>query len=101
MQPINLTCHEDRTEIAIAGVLDVSATADARAVLNEALTRALPLELQAEGLERADAGGLQLLLLFLRTARSRGLAFTWRSVGSALTTNAELLGLTNALELPR
>ena len=101
MQPVSLTCHKDRTRIVLKGALDVSAAATAYGTLDQALARGLPVQLQAGDLERTDAGGLQLLLLFVRSARRRGLTLDWRSVSPALASSAELLGLSSALELPR
>jgi len=101
MQPVSLTCQTDRTEVALQGTLDVREARAARATLNEALVRALPLELDAARLERIDAAGLQLLLAFLEGARARGVDLRWRAVSAALATSAELLGLSMALGLPR
>ncbi len=101
MQPVNLTCHTDRTEIVLRGSLDVSGTRAAYGTLNEALTRALPMSLDTAELERVDAAGLQLLLAFFRTAHERGLGLRWHSVGGAFAAAVETLGLSKALELPR
>lgn len=101
MEPVNLTCYPDRSELTLRGTLDVSGTRGAYETLNEALTRALPVALDTAELERVDAAGLQLLLAFLRTAQARGLQPQWQSVGPALETSAEFLGLSNVLELPR
>ena len=101
MQPVSITCHKDRTRVVLKGALDVGAAAAAYGTLDQALSRGLPLQLQAGELERTDAGGLQLLLLFVHSARRRGVALTWRTVSPSLMNDAELLGLGSALELPR
>jgi ABC-type transporter Mla MlaB component len=101
MKSVKLRRHTDRTEITLTGVLDVGVTRAAHDALGEALARALPMELLAAGLERIDTAGLQLLLVFLRTARERGLTARWREASDALTSNAQLLGLAVALELPQ
>lgn len=100
MQSIHLTCHADRTEVHLEGGLDVSHAAAAREKLNEALIRSLPLELDAERLERLDGAMLQLLVGFQRAAQARGLRPHWRSAGPALRGAAEALGLAETLELP-
>lgn len=100
MQLINLTCHADRTEIHFEGGLDVSHAVAAREKLNEALIRSLPLELDAERLERLDGAVLQLLVAFQRAAQARGLRPRWRSASPVLRSAAEALGVTEALELP-
>lgn len=100
MESVNLTCHTDRTELTLVGVLDVSQTRAAYQVLNDAMVRALPLELDAAGLERLDAGGLQLLVAFVHGARERHLGVQWRSVSPALQASADSLGLGKTLELP-
>ena len=101
MESVNLTCHTDRTEIVLRGLLDAGETRAAFDTLGEALTRALPLELLASDLERVDSAGLQLLIVFLRAVRERGLDSRWRAVSPALTGSAALLGLSDALELPK
>lgn len=100
MESVNLMCHPDRTELILTGVLDVSCARDAYQTLNEALIRALPLEIDTGGLERLDTAALQLLVAFGRVARERGLQLHWSSVSQALRGSAELLGLAAALELP-
>ncbi|SRR5581483_3091264 len=100
MESVNLTCHPDRTELIFKGVLDVSCARNVYQTLNEALIRALPLEIDTGGLERLDTAALQLLVAFGRIARERGLHLRWSSVGQTLRSSAELLGLAAALELP-
>jgi len=101
MESVNLACHPDRTEIVLKGMLDVGETRAAYGRLGEALMRALPLELVASELERVDTAGLQLLIVFLRAAHERGLSLNWRDVSPALAGSAQLLGLVEALELPK
>ena len=101
MESVNLTCHPDRSEIVLKGVLDVGETRAAHSCLGEALMRALPLELAASGLERVDTAGLQMLIVFIRAARERGLSFRWHDPSPALVSSAQLLDLNGALELPQ
>jgi ABC-type transporter Mla MlaB component len=101
MESVHLTCHTDRTEIVLKGMLDVGETRAAHGKLAEALTRALPLELRASEMERVDTAGLQLLIVFLRAAHERGLQVRWGDPGAALAASAQLLGLGEALELPQ
>jgi ABC-type transporter Mla MlaB component len=101
MESVNLTCHPDRTEIVLKGMLDVGETRAVYGRLGEALTRALPVELRAQELERIDTAGMQLLIAFVRAAREHGLQPSWRGISPALTSGAQLLGLSEALELPR
>jgi ABC-type transporter Mla MlaB component len=100
MESVNLTCHTDRTEIKLGGVLDVSQTRAAYQALNEALKRSLPVEVDAAQLERLDAAGLQLVTAFVQAARERHLRMQWSSVSAALQASAEFVGLVRALELP-
>jgi ABC-type transporter Mla MlaB component len=101
MESVSLTCHTDRTEIVLKGTLDAGETRTAHSALGEALTRALPLELQAPDLERVDTAGLQLLIVFLRAAHERGLHSSWGTTSAALSGSAELLGLSDDLMLPK
>lgn len=100
MESVNLTCHTDRTELTFQGVFDVGGARGAYEVLNEVLTRALPVELNTEQLERVDAAALQLLVAFRQAARERGLSFRWTGLSPALNSSAESLGLKDILELP-
>lgn len=100
MESVNLKPHADRTELTFEGVFDVGRAQGAYQVLNEALTRALPVELHTTQLERVDAAALQLLVAFRRAVRERGLRLQWSTVSQPLRSSAELLGLTEALELP-
>lgn len=101
MHSVNLACHTDRTRVTFKGALDMGGVCAAYDTPGEALTRALPLGLHTKELDRLDAGGVRLLLAFLREAKARRLALRWRSVSPAITASAELLGLSNALELRR
>jgi ABC-type transporter Mla MlaB component len=100
MQSVSLTCHTDRTELNFEGALDASRAQAVYETLNEALMRALPLELHTAEVERIDGAGLQLFVAFQRGAQVRGLAVHWRSIGEAVRSGAESLGLTQTLELP-
>jgi ABC-type transporter Mla MlaB component len=100
MESVNLTCHTDRTELTFQGVFDVGGARGAYETLNEALTRALPVELNTGQLERVDAAALQLLVAFRQAARERGLSFQWRELSPMLRSSAELLGLKDVLEFP-
>ena|SRR6266481_5025526 len=100
MQSVNLTCHPDRTELNFEGALDASRAQAVYETLNEALIRALPLELHTAQVERIDGAGLQLFVAFQRSAHVRGLPVRWRSIGPAVRSGAESLGLAQALELP-
>src|SRR3954468_11699670 len=100
MSTVNLTCHTDRTELTFQGALDVSDARAAYDALNEALVRALPLELHGADMTRLDVAGLQLLAVFCRGAKERGLMYQWRSTGSPLLAAATSAGLTQTLELP-
>jgi anti-anti-sigma regulatory factor len=100
MESVNLTCHTDRTELNFEGALDASRAQAVYETLNEALIRALPLELHTARVERIDGAGLQLLVALYRGAQARGLPLQWRSIGPAVRSGAESLGLAQTLELP-
>ena len=100
MQSVSLTCHPDRTELNFEGALDASRAQAVYETLNEALIRALPLELHTARVERIDGAGLQLFVALHRGAHARGLSMRWRSMGPAVRSAAESLGLVQALEPP-
>jgi ABC-type transporter Mla MlaB component len=49
---------------------------------------------------RVDGAGLQLLAVFIRTARASRVDYRWREPSHALQQAAALLGLSRELELP-
>ena len=60
----------------------------------------LPITLDISGLQRIDTAGLQVLTAFVRERAVHGRAIEWRGTAAALTSGAQLLGLTAELGLP-
>ncbi|MBS0418255.1 MAG: STAS domain-containing protein [Proteobacteria bacterium] len=60
----------------------------------------LPVTLDITDLQRIDTAGLQVLTAFARERTGHGRAIEWRGTAPALTSAAQLLGLTAALGLP-
>lgn len=59
-----------------------------------------PLVLEAAGVRRIDASGLQLLVAASIAARAAGAPVEWHAPSSTLTDGARLLGVASALGLP-
>jgi ABC-type transporter Mla MlaB component len=71
--------------------------------LKQSLARLLdepqPITLDITALQRIDTAGLQVLAAFVRERAGRGRAVQWRGTAPALTSAAQLLGLTSLLGL--
>ncbi len=91
---------EIMTDILCSESLDISMAANLHEALKKALDSGTPVNLQARRVERADTAALQLLVAFIRAARSRGVAVSWNEPSAALCRCAALLGLAQALEMP-
>lgn len=101
MESVRIAPHADRTELVFEGRLVAAGVREVHRRLDEVLARAVPIELHAEGLERIDTAGVQLLIAFYRTARQRGLNVQWRSVSPALRASSVTLAVDGLLELPQ
>ncbi|RDI97757.1 anti-sigma factor antagonist [Dyella solisilvae] len=85
--------------IALPADFRLASTADVKASLADALG-ASAAELDGAAVERVDSAALQLLLVFRREAAARGLALAWSGVSVAMREAADVLGLSQVLELP-
>lgn len=59
-----------------------------------------PITLDITALQRIDTAGLQVLTAFIRERAGHGRTVEWRGTAPALTSAAQLLGLTSLLRLP-
>ena len=59
-----------------------------------------PVTLDITALQRIDTAGLQVLTAFIRERAGHGRTVEWRGTAPALTSAAQLLGLTALLRLP-
>jgi ABC-type transporter Mla MlaB component len=59
-----------------------------------------PITLDITALQRIDTAGLQVLTAFVRERATHGRPVEWRGTAPALTSAAQLLGLTSLLGLP-
>lgn len=55
------------------------------------------ISIQAEGLNRVDTAGVQLLYALVKEAKSRAVSLTWLSVSDVLVDAAETLGVTKGM----
>lgn len=69
--------------------------------LGQALAQAVggTLTLDGSQVEEVDTAGMQLLAVFVRTLKTRGLTLSWRNVPVTLRECARRLGLSEALHL--
>jgi ABC-type transporter Mla MlaB component len=77
--------------------------ADARALkasLAAFLNEPLPITLDVTALQRIDTAGLQVVTAFVRERAVHGLPVVWHGTAPALSSAAQLLGLTSLLKLP-
>lgn len=97
MDPVQIEQTADTTHVTLAAVFGVT---DARQLydnLGAALSSATSLVVDGARVERVDAAAMQILAIFCRTARERGLALAWRNPSAGLQQAAQLLGLQSML----
>lgn len=87
----------ERTELSIAGSVDISEVSALRERMLAALDAGLPIRLDVSAVERADTAAIQLLCAFASDARRRGLGVEWHEPSDALRRAATLLGLAHVL----
>jgi anti-anti-sigma regulatory factor len=101
-----VTANEDRQPATEDSpgmvVLGETVTIEQAGALHAELGRHLgagQVVVEAGGVERVDAAGLQLLTAFVRAAHGRGTQVEWRSPSAVLRDGARRLGLSAALRL--
>jgi ABC-type transporter Mla MlaB component len=88
------------TTLALAAecmVRDASSLKDSLAAL---LDEPHPITLDITALQRIDTAGLQVIMAFVRERAGHGRSVEWNGTAPALTSAAQLLGLTSLLRLP-
>ena len=68
--------------------------------LTKALESKQSVEVDASKVTQADTAGLQLLYAFSKKANDNGLEFKWKKVSDDFRKTAELLGMSECLDLP-
>jgi anti-anti-sigma regulatory factor len=91
---------EDSTTLALAAECLVAGASSLKESLASRLDATLPITLDITDLQRIDTAGLQVLTAFVRERAGLGRAVAWRGTSPALTSAAQLLGLTSLLRLP-
>ena len=87
------------TEVLFDSALEISRARDLYERLNQALASNAPLNLVGGHIARIDSAALQVLAVFCRTARERGIPVRWSTTSPVLLQAAELLGLTDILQV--
>lgn len=86
--------------VNIGGALTIPNAAAMHAELRQALESAHAIVLDAAAVETVDTAGLQLLSVFVRAARDRGITTTWREPSGILRDGAKRLDLEKILRFP-
>ena len=68
--------------------------------LNNALENKESIEVDASQVTQTDTAGLQMLYAFAQKAKECGLDFKWKEVSDDFMKTAELLGMSDCLDLP-
>jgi anti-anti-sigma regulatory factor len=88
--------------LKLSGDLRIAGAATAFRLLRRAAEGAeRHLALDAQQVEKVDAAGLQAILAGRQALQRAGKSVTWARCSVQLTAAAELLGLSEALELPK
>jgi ABC-type transporter Mla MlaB component len=88
------------TTLALAAECMVSGASSLKESLATLLDEPLPVTLDITTLQRIDTAGLQVITAFVRERAGHGRTVEWQGTAPALTTAAQLLGLTSLLRLP-
>jgi ABC-type transporter Mla MlaB component len=88
------------TTLALAAECMVSGASSLKESLAALLDEPLPVTLDITTLQRIDTAGLQVITAFVRERAGHGRTVEWQGTAPALTTAAQLLGLTSLLGLP-
>ena len=86
--------------LALAAECLVSGASTLKESLASLLDEPQPVTLDITALQRIDTAGLQVLTAFIRERAGHGRTVEWRGTAPALTSAAQLLGLTSLLRLP-
>ena len=88
------------TALALTAECLVSGASTLKESLASLLDEPQPITLDITALQRIDTAGLQVLTAFIRERAGHGRTVEWRGSAPALTSAAQLLGLTALLRLP-
>ena len=88
------------TTFALAAECMVSGASSLKESLATLLDEPLPVTLDITTLQRIDTAGVQVITAFVRERAGHGRTVEWQGTAPALTTAAQLLGLTSLLRLP-
>lgn len=86
-------------EVTLPTHLDIASVTEFRPVLLKALESEGAIVVQAAAVQRADALGLQLLLVFKLETERRGVAVSWQAPSDVLVEAAQLIDLDHHLGL--
>jgi len=92
MDPVHIEHTADTTHVALEAALGIQ---DARVLhekLGSVLSTAKTVVVDGSRVERLDAAIMQVLAVFARSARERGLALSWRSPSPVLQQAVRVLG---------
>jgi ABC-type transporter Mla MlaB component len=98
--PPTTAAPKPTTALALAAECLVSGASTLKESLASLLDEPQPITLDITALQRIDTAGLQVLTAFVRERTAHGRTVEWRGASPALTSAAQLLGLTSLLELP-
>lgn len=89
-------------EVILEPVLTINGINNLQSMLDEVLSKDIKsVVLKAKEIEKIDTAAMQLLLTFVRQAEAQSLAVEWAFPSHLLQEQAELLGLSEALNLPK
>ncbi len=88
-----------QSTVQLHAALDIAHASKLKTTLDAALEGGKEVTLDAGGVSRVDAAGLQLLLAFVRQCAADGIAVSWSQATETLRDGAAGLGLAQALQL--
>jgi len=88
-----------KTTVSLGQSLDIVNAASLKARLENALSKALPVVLVSDKVEKADTAGLQLIYAFIKELEKQGRDVSWQKPSDNLIQASEILGLSEKLYL--
>ena len=98
MELVKIVQQNGETHMLFSAVLGVAHTRALHTQLDQVLTQATPLVLDAGQVVQVDAAAMQVLAGFCRQRRAQGAAMHWRAVSAPVQQACQLLGLDSLLE---
>lgn len=94
------SCEQSSFTLECGDDFSIRDAQDFHQQLNKALENKQSIDVDASQVTQTDTAGLQMLYAFAQKAKDNGLDFKWKEVSDDFRETAELLGMSDCLDLP-